>query len=111
MLELSLPARRGLPCHAGDFSPRAQQLILSHYLEPELTMECTVKLFANFRLGRFKVEKFDLEPGSTCRDVVKSLSIDEAEIGVLLINGRHVTLEQALQPCDILAIFPLVGGG
>ena len=74
-------------------------------------MECTVKLFANFRLGRFKVEKFDLAQGTTCRDVLEQLGIEEKQVGVLLINGRHVPIGERLLPCDVLAIFPLVGGG
>lgn len=74
-------------------------------------MKITLKLFANFRLGRFKVKEHELPTPTTCRDVVISLAIPEAEIGIVLINGRHAQLSQSLNEGDTLALFPLVGGG
>lgn len=74
-------------------------------------MNVTVKLFAHFRESRFKVENRDLEAGTTVGDVASTLNIDSDEIGVVLLNSRHATLETVLSDNDILAIFPLIGGG
>ena len=74
-------------------------------------MKVTVKLFATFRNGRFKIEQQEWPEGTDCRSVVASLGLTEEEIGIVLINGRHVSLEQFLAPGDTLSLFPLVGGG
>lgn len=74
-------------------------------------MKITLKLFANFRLGRFKIKEFELPISTTCGDMVAALTIPAAEIGIVLINGRHAQLAQTLQDGDTLALFPLVGGG
>ena len=74
-------------------------------------MHVTVKLFATFRNGRFKIAEKELPEGTTCRTVVLDLGLTEEEIGIIMINGRHGTLDQALSEKDILSLFPLVGGG
>ncbi len=74
-------------------------------------MQITVKLFAYFRDNRFKIEQKDLSEGTTVGDIVDSLNIDREEVGVLMINSRHT--EFSVQPVegDVLAIFPVIGGG
>ncbi len=74
-------------------------------------MKITLKLFANFRLGRFKIKEQEIPMSTTCGDMVAALTIPLAEIGIVLVNGRHAELSQTLQEGDILALFPLVGGG
>lgn len=74
-------------------------------------MKVTVKLFAFFRENRFIKEEREYAPGTTVADVVKEQIIDPEEIGVLMINSRHTSLETVLCEGDILAIFPVVGGG
>jgi len=74
-------------------------------------MKVTVKLFAFFRESRFKLENRDLEKGTTVGNIVDVLGINREEIGVLMINSRHTTLETELSENDILAIFPVIGGG
>jgi len=71
----------------------------------------TIKLFAFFRESRFKIENRDLEKGTTVGNIVDVLGINREEIGVLMINSRHTTLETELRENDILAIFPVIGGG
>jgi molybdopterin converting factor small subunit len=71
----------------------------------------TVKLFATFRNGRFKIDHQEWPEGTDCRRIVASLGLTEEEIGIVLINGRHVSLEQLLAQGDSLSLFPLVGGG
>ena len=74
-------------------------------------MRITVKLFATFRNGRFKVDQLELPEGTDCRSIVADLGLSEAEIGIILVNSRHASLDYALQDSDTLALFPLVGGG
>jgi molybdopterin converting factor small subunit len=76
----------------------------------ELYMQITVKLFAMFRIGRFKVASQELPAGTACRTIVTGLGLTEEEIGIVLVNGRHGTLDHVLQDGDTLALF-LVGGG
>ena len=44
-------------------------------------------------------------------DIVNDLHIPKVEIGVLLVNGRHVNLDHSPDGGDVLAIFPVIGGG
>ncbi|MCD6527542.1 MAG: MoaD/ThiS family protein [Desulfuromonas sp.] len=71
----------------------------------------TVKLFAQFRVGRFKVEQRDYAEPLTTSQILVDLGIAEDELGVLMINGRHAELDQPLCQGDSIGIFPLVGGG
>ena len=74
-------------------------------------MKVTVKLFATFRDGRFKVEERNYPDGTTCRRIVAAISLREEELGIVLVNSRHAQLDQILNEGDIVALFPLVGGG
>ena len=74
-------------------------------------MRVTVKLFASFRDGRFKVEEKDLPEESRVLDVLVPLNIIPEEIAICLVNGRNVNEQQFLKDGDTLALFPPVGGG
>ncbi len=74
-------------------------------------MQVTIKLFATFRNGRFKIEQRELPEETDVRTVVLSLGLTEAEIGIIMLNGRHGELDQKLKENDVLSLFPLVGGG
>jgi molybdopterin synthase sulfur carrier subunit len=74
-------------------------------------MKINVKLFASFQIGRFKQELREYPEQTLIRTVVRELNIPEEEIGILLLNAVHTDLERQLGDGDILAIFPLVGGG
>ncbi len=74
-------------------------------------MVVTVKLFATFRDGRFEKEPRDCPPGTTIDSILKDLRIPIDLVGVLMVNNRHAFPDRVLQPGDVLAIFPLVGGG
>ena len=77
------------------------------------SIEVTIKLFAQYREGRFKVEKKIYPSDITTGEVVKDIDINEEEIpiGVLMVNGRHVGKEHILKDGDNFSIFPKVGGG
>ncbi len=74
-------------------------------------MQVQVKLFAFFREGRFKEEGRELTDNTIVGQVVDDLDIDREEVGVLMINSRHCQFDTVLRDNDILAIFPVIGGG
>ncbi|MSN26468.1 MAG: MoaD/ThiS family protein [Geobacter sp.] len=74
-------------------------------------MIITVKLFASFRSGRFDIKSCEYPPGTTVADVADSLKLPQGELGIMMINSRHVKLERVLVEGDTLALFPLLGGG
>lgn len=74
-------------------------------------MTITVKLFASFRTGRFDVATREYPPGTTVAAVADSLNLPQTELGIMMINHRHVTLERVVEEGDTLALFPLLGGG
>jgi len=74
-------------------------------------MNITVKLFATFRNGRFKVTRQECPEGTLGRAIMLDLGLTEEVIGVVLVNGRHANLDDILQDGDTLSLFPLVGGG
>lgn len=74
-------------------------------------MNITVKLFASFRTGRFEIESRDYPPGTSVADVADALNLPRHELGIMMINSRHVKLDRLLAEGDTLALFPLLGGG
>jgi len=76
-------------------------------------IDITIKLFAQYREGKFKVEKRSYIKNSTIKNVLDDIGLDLGKfpIGVLMVNGRHVEEDFVLQNEQILAIFPKVGGG
>jgi molybdopterin converting factor small subunit len=74
-------------------------------------MKITVKLFAGFRDRRFKVAERDYLESACVSDVLTDLDITVPELGVALINCRHVLPEQELHDGETLSLFPKVGGG
>jgi molybdopterin synthase sulfur carrier subunit len=74
-------------------------------------MGVMIKLFATFQKGRFATQQRECPPGTTIATLVDELGIARAEIGVLLVGGRHADLEHVAAAGDTIAIFPLLGGG
>ena len=74
-------------------------------------MQVTVKLFATFRHGRFNVETRQYPEGTTVGAIARELGIPQGQLGIMLVNSRHVDLDRELTDGDTLALFPLVGGG
>jgi len=74
-------------------------------------VQLTVKLFAYFRDNRFVAEEQDYPATITVGDIVDLLGIDRDEIGITMINSKHCTFDAKPAEGDILAIFPMVGGG
>ncbi|WP_331773803.1 MoaD/ThiS family protein [Sulfurospirillum sp. 1612] len=76
-------------------------------------MEITVKLFAQYREGRFKSQQRQYPKGSTAQHILEDVGIDKEKlpVGVLMVNGRHVEEDFVLEDGQIFTIFPKVGGG
>lgn len=74
-------------------------------------MQITVKLFAYFRENRFKIEVWEVAEGISVGDVVDKLGIPRNEVGVLMLNSRHTEFAASPAAGDVLAIFPVIGGG
>lgn len=80
-------------------------------------MQITIRLLASYR--RFLPEGHDAQagythevpPGAQVSDVLADLPIPPNDVFTLLVNGRHAKRDQILQPGDVIAIFPAVGGG
>jgi molybdopterin converting factor small subunit len=76
-------------------------------------IEITVKLFAQYREGKFKVESRRYPEGTVVDEIIAEtgINIERYPIGVMIINGRHVQGDRPLKDGDTLALFPKVGGG
>lgn len=74
-------------------------------------MKITVKLFAGFRVSRFKIEEREYPEATSVADILTDLGINIPELGVALINGRHVQKDQILTDGVTVSLFPKVGGG
>jgi len=70
-----------------------------------------IKLFATLREGRFPVAERQFNAGVTVRGVLAVITIREAEVALILINGRHKDFETVLADGDTLSLFPPIGGG
>ncbi|WP_245600618.1 MoaD/ThiS family protein [Sulfurospirillum arcachonense] len=77
------------------------------------SINVTIKLFAQYRDDRFKIEQRVYKSGTTAQDVMDELGISEHKLplGVLMVNSKHEKEDYVLQEGDILALFPKVGGG
>jgi len=74
-------------------------------------MQLTVKLFAYFRDNRFKQQQMEYPVGTSVEDIILSLGLPMAEVGVTMINSRICELTQVAKEGDQVAIFPAIGGG
>ncbi len=73
-----------------------------------------VRLFATLpRHSRRGAARFTCvaSPDLTVRDVLREEGIDERLVHIILLNGKRVTLDAALNAGDQLGVFPPVGGG
>ena len=76
------------------------------------TIHVTVKLFAQYREGRFKAEQRVYPSPLKAQDIIDELGVDkELPLGVLMVNGKHVTTDYLLKEGDEIALFPKIGGG
>lgn len=76
-------------------------------------VEVTVKLFAQYREGHFKVESRAYPKGTTVEGVIieTGIPVEQFPIGVIMINGRHFNEDHVIENGDTVSLFPKVGGG
>ena len=74
-------------------------------------MQIKVKLFASFRIGRFKEDLCEYSAGATIKEIVRQLGITESSLGIILLNGQHADDGKTLHEGDVLSLIPLLGGG
>lgn len=74
-------------------------------------MQVDVSLAVTLRKGRFTRKTVPLADGGTVTDLLRQLSLPDGQVAVAVVNGRHVAKDSALQPGDVVALFPHVGGG
>lgn len=74
-------------------------------------MKLTVQLFATFRNGRFKEAQMQFAEKTTLGQVVAELGITIGEVGMVLVNGRHASMDQELCEGQLIALFPMLSGG
>ena len=69
-------------------------------------MRVKVKLFANFRDGRFVVEDQEYPTGTRIADIINKLKIEPSEIGIIMLESKHAEPEQELTDGANLATLP-----
>jgi len=74
-------------------------------------MQVKVKLFASFRLKWFKEADKECLQGAEVLDIVKGIGISVNELGIVLVNGCHASLNTVLHDGDVVSLMPLIGGG
>lgn len=73
-------------------------------------MQITVKLFATYRIGRFKEAQREYPVGTSVGIVLQSLNLVEARC-VVLVNGKPAALDHELWESDTITLLPLISGG
>lgn len=74
-------------------------------------MIITVKLFATLRDYNEKKFEYEVNVGTTIKDVVQLLKLPKDDVAIIMVNGRGKDLAYELVAGDVLALFPPVGGG
>ena len=79
-------------------------------------MNIRIKLYASLRKhlpGTEIGEEVIIEvvQGSTIKNIIDYLTIEENQVKIIFVNGIHKTLDYVLLENDLLVIFPPIGGG
>ena len=74
-------------------------------------MQVTVRLFASFRQKWWKEAVRECPQGALVADIVREVGIPVTELGIVLINGCHASLDNSLHDGDVVSLMPLMGGG
>jgi sulfur carrier protein ThiS len=74
-------------------------------------MIITVKLFASYRVGRFKERGMEFPAGTPAQQIIETLAIPHSASSIVLVNGNRVALNHPLQDGDTLTLLPLIAGG
>ncbi len=52
-----------------------------------------------------------LPNGATVRDLIRHLTLNEMDVGILTVSGRSATFDRVLTDGDTVTIIPPIGGG
>lgn len=74
-------------------------------------MKITVKLFATLRDIAGKEVELEMNEDTTPKDILEHLGIPVEEAAIIMINGKGAKADSSLKDSDVIAFFPLVGGG
>ncbi len=74
-------------------------------------MELEIKLFASLRKYNPELERIEVDDGITILELFEKAGIPPSEIAIVLVNGRHATLDQPLLDGETVAVFPPIAGG
>ncbi|MFZ4855200.1 MAG: MoaD/ThiS family protein [Desulfuromonadaceae bacterium] len=74
-------------------------------------MQITVKLFASYRVGRFKEAVRDFPDGTLVSGLLQSLDFADKPPGIVLLNGISAAVDTELHDGDTVALLPLISGG
>jgi molybdopterin synthase sulfur carrier subunit len=74
-------------------------------------MKLEIKLFASLQKFMPNAEKVELDDNCTVSDLLRKIGINPSEVAIILVNGQHVELDQALSENETVAIFPPIAGG
>ena len=53
----------------------------------------------------------DVLPGTKIKEVLHRLGIPEGEVKIIMVNGKHASLDSELEGNERVGLFPAVGGG
>ncbi len=77
-------------------------------------MKVDVKCFGNLSEGQscdqHGGQKVELAAGATVKNLAETLKLDVEEIKIIFVNNKEVTLDQALNDGDVVALSPKSGG-
>lgn len=74
-------------------------------------MLISVKCYATLRGYQPEDGALEVEESASVRTVLQKLGLPGEEAKVVFVNGRHASLDHALNEGDKIALFPSVGGG
>ena len=74
-------------------------------------MELAIKLFASLRIFNPELEIIEVDDGTTIGELFDQAGIPPSEVAIVLVNGRHATLDRALLDGETVAVFPPIAGG
>lgn len=74
-------------------------------------MEITINLYASFRYGRFKTQQRFYHGNTVIREIVTELGIPHQDLGAVLHNGVHVSVDTVLERDATISLLPRIGGG
>ncbi len=74
-------------------------------------MKIEVRLVAALDRGRGGTMIREVPQATAGRALAEKLGIPTEEVGIVLVNGRHASLDEALADGDVLSLLPMIGGG